>query len=115
MKDHTHQTIQDIRAGILGINTEKPAPIVEKVEPDKPAEKVQEVESLQDFLARMKTPQVRHDGWIETNPAVFKHFVGEQKTDYFWYDNVKVFITGQRDFLEEKDQKTVSQKVFGDK
>lgn len=83
------------------------------IEPEKEPV-VERPETVEEFIARCKSAQVRKLGYAETNPSVFKHFVGDQKTDYFWYDNLKVFVNGDRSKIEEKERKTVNELKFGE-
>lgn len=77
---------------------------------------IPDMETPQEFIARTKLQEVRDMKpypTMETNASVFKHFLGDKQTDYFWYDGIKVFIKGTREEIERKERLMASQQIFG--
>lgn len=107
-----------MRASILGVSSKEPTKV--SADPltqldDKPEQTVDpiDIETPDHFIMRFHAQDTKENGYIETNPSVFKHFVGNQKTDYFWYGGIRVYVKGTRAEIEAKEGINMHQKIFG--
>lgn len=59
------------------------------------------------FMDKVAIAKANNEGFVETSPAVFDHYMRGQKTPYFLYQGIRVYKYGEREAIEEKESKTV--------
>lgn len=107
-----------MRASILGISSKEQTKISDDIEVLNKLEEPPKVdpidtETVDQFNLRIHSQDVIEDGYIETNPSVFKTFVGNKPTAYFWYKNIRVYVKGTREHIEANEEIPMERKKFG--
>lgn len=121
-----------MRAGILGISSNEPTKVLAdpltKLD-DAPAGDPIETETVEQFMSRFYVAKAEVDAqkaeqkakgsgyvgdeiFLETNPTVFNYLTRHKKTDYLWFQDVKVYVRGTKDKIDDKEDVTIERKLF---
>lgn len=81
-------------------------PIPEMV-PDNLPSPVNDVkDTVNTFLDRIAKAQMSGDQYVEISDEVFDHYMRGQKTQYFYYQSIRVYRYGTKEAIERDEQKT---------